>query len=110
MCKAFLNDPELLLLDEPTAYLDPQAGLQVRDILLNLQRTYGTTILYTSHNMSDVQRICNRIIFLSHGKVIASGTPIELTRNILKQDRETPALDEVFIRIAEGASDEALSS
>jgi ABC-2 type transport system ATP-binding protein len=110
LCKAFLNDPELLLLDEPTAYLDLQAGLQVREILLDLQRTYGTTILYTSHNMSEVQRMCNRIIFLSRGRVIATGTPIELTREILKEDRDTPALDEVFIRIAERLPDEAVSN
>ena len=110
LCKAFLNDPELLLLDEPTAYLDPQAGMQVRDILLDLQRTSGTTVLYTSHNMPEVERMCNQIIFLRHGKVIASGTPIDLTRNILKEDRNKPALDEVFIRIAERASDEAVSN
>jgi ABC-2 type transport system ATP-binding protein len=110
LCKAFLNDPELLLLDEPTAYLDLQAGLQVRDVLLDLQRTCGTTILYTSHNMREVQRICNRIIFLSRGKLIATGTPIELTRKILQQDRDTPALDEVFIRLAERLPDEAVSN
>ena len=68
LCKAFLNNPELLLLDEPTAYLDFQAALQVRDVLLDLQRSRGTTILYTSHNMHEVQRMCNRIIFLSHGQ------------------------------------------
>src|SRR5262249_7312791 len=72
LCRACLNDRELLLLDEPTAYLDPQAGLQVREILLELQRTSGTTILYTSHNMSEVQRLCDRIIFLRRGRVIAS--------------------------------------
>ncbi len=110
LCKAFLNDPELLLLDEPTAYLDLQAALQVREVLLELQRTCGTTILYTSHNMLEVQRMCNRIIFLNHGKVIAFGTPIEVTRKILKEDRDAPALDEVFIRIAGRRSDEALSN
>ena len=110
LCKAFLNSPELLLLDEPTAYLDLQAALQVRDILLDLQRTYGTTILYTSHNMHEVQRMCNRIIFLTRGRVIATGTPIELTRQILNKNRDTPALDEVFIRIAESLPDEALSN
>ena len=110
LCKAFLNNPELLLLDEPTAYLDFQAALQVRDVLLDLQRSCGTTILYTSHNMHEVQRMCNRIIFLSHGRVIATGTPIEVTRNILKEDRDAPALDEVFIRIAGRQPDEAVSN
>jgi len=109
LCKAFLNDPELLLLDEPTAYLDLQAALQVREVLLELQRTCGTTILYTSHNMLEVQRMCNRIIFLNRGKVIASGTPIEVTRKILKEDRDAPALDEVFIRVAGRQPHEAVS-
>jgi len=58
--------------------------------------------------MLEVQRMCNRIIFLNRGKVIASGTPIEVTRKILKEDRDAPALDEVFIRIAERQPDEAL--
>ncbi len=110
LCKAFLNDPELLLLDEPTAYLDLQAALQVRDILLDLQRTRRTTILYTSHNMLEVQRMCNRVIFLSHGSVIASGTPIEVTRKVLNEDRRAPALDEVFLRIAGRHTNEAVSN
>jgi ABC-2 type transport system ATP-binding protein len=110
LCKAFLNNPELLLLDEPTAYLDLQGALQVRDVLPELQRSYGTTILYTSHNMLEVQRMCDRIIFLSHGRVIATGTPIEVTREILKEDRDAPALDEVFIRIAERKPHEAVSN
>jgi ABC-2 type transport system ATP-binding protein len=110
LCKAFLNQPQLLLLDEPTAYLDLQATLQVRDVLLDLQRSCGTTIVYTSHNMHEVQRMCDRIIFLSHGKIMATGTPIEVTRHILKENREVPALDEAFIRIARRQPDEALSS
>jgi ABC-2 type transport system ATP-binding protein len=110
LCKAFLNDPELLLLDEPTAYLDLQAALQVRGVLLELQRSRGTTIFYTSHNMLEVQRMCNRIIFLNRGTVIATGTPIEVTRKILKENRDAPALDEVFIRIAGRQSDEAVAN
>jgi ABC-2 type transport system ATP-binding protein len=110
LCKAFLNDPELLLLDEPTAYLDLQAAVQVREILLDLQRSCGTTILYTSHNMHEVQRMCDRIVFISRGSVITSGTPIEVTRMILKEERSVPALDEVFIRIASRHSNEAASN
>ena len=110
LCKAFLNNPELLPLDEPTAYLDPQGALQVREILLELQRSQGATILYTSHNMLEVQRMCNRIVFLSHGKILASGTPIEVTRKMLDENRDAPALDEVFIRIAGRHPDEAVSN
>jgi len=100
LCKAFLNNPELLLLDEPTAYLDPLIALEVREILLDLQQSRGTTILYTSHNMREVQRMCSRLIFLSHGQVIASGSPIEVTRQVLDGHRDAPALEEVFIHIA----------
>jgi ABC-2 type transport system ATP-binding protein len=100
LCKAFINRPRLLLLDEPTAYLDPQASIQVRELLLQTQKTYGTTILYTSHNMREVQRMCDRIVFLNHGCIIASGTPLQVTREILKEEREHPALEEVFVHVA----------
>jgi ABC-2 type transport system ATP-binding protein len=110
LCKAFLNDPELLLLDEPTAYLDPQAAVQVREVLLDLQKNRGMTILYTSHNMHEVERMCDRILFLSRGSIIATGTPIEVTRTILNEDRSTPALEEVFIRIAGRRPDETVSN
>jgi ABC-2 type transport system ATP-binding protein len=110
LCKAFLNNPELLLLDEPTAYLDPQAAIQIREILLDLQKSRGTTVLYTSHNMHEVERMCDRIIFLNHGSIVATGTAIEVTRTILSEDRSAPALEEVFIRIAGRRPDEAVSN
>jgi len=100
LCKAFINRPRLLLLDEPTAYLDPQASIQVREILLEMQKSSGTTILYASHNMREVQRVCDRIIFLNRGRIVATGTPLEITRKILKEEREHPALEEVFVHVA----------
>ncbi len=102
LCKAFMNDPQLLLLDEPTAYLDPEIAWQVKNALLDAQREKGTTILYTSHNMDEVERMCKRIIFLHHGKVIAAGSPIEITQAILEEEREEPALEEVFMRLVKG--------
>jgi len=100
LCKAFINSPELLLLDEPTAYMDPYSALQTRATLLDLQRRLGTTIMFTSHNMFEVQQICDHVILLFSGRVLAAGSPIEVTRRILKEERESPALEEVFIRIA----------
>jgi ABC-2 type transport system ATP-binding protein len=97
-----MNDPKLLLLDEPTAYLDPEIAWQVKNTLLDAQREKGTTILYTSHNMDEVERMCKRIIFLHHGKVIAAGSPIEITQAILEEEREEPALEEVFMRVVKG--------
>jgi ABC-2 type transport system ATP-binding protein len=102
LCKAFMNDPRLLLLDEPTAYLDPEIAWQVKNTLLEAQREKGTTILYSSHNMDEVEKMCNRIIFLHHGKVIAAGSPIEITQAILEEEREEPALEEVFLRVVKG--------
>jgi ABC-2 type transport system ATP-binding protein len=107
LCKAFLNNPELLLLDEPTVYLDPLIALEVREVLLGLQRSHGTSIIYTSHDMAEVQRICSRIMFLNQGRIIASGSPIEVTRRILAEHRDEPALEEVFIRIAREQRDAA---
>lgn len=102
LAKALLHEPELLLLDEPTAYLDPEIAWQVKNALLEAQREKGTTILYTSHNMDEVERMCKRIIFLHHGKVIAAGSPIEITQAILEEEREEPALEEVFMRLVRG--------
>ncbi len=107
LCKAFMNDPKLLLLDEPTAYLDPQIASHVKQILLDMQRERGTTILYTSHNMAEVEKMCSRIVFLSRGRVLASGSPIEVTQTILKEDRDEPALEEVFLHVAQRQTNEA---
>jgi ABC-2 type transport system ATP-binding protein len=103
LCKAMLNHPRLLLLDEPTAYLDPEIAAQVKQVMLEAQREFGTTILYTSHNMFEVERMCDRIIFLHRGHVIACGSPIEITHKILKEERDEPALEEVFLRVVKEA-------
>ncbi len=102
LCKALMNEPRLLLLDEPTAYLDPEIAWQVKQILQRIRRERGTTILYTSHNMAEVEQLCDRIVFLHRGRVLASGSPIEVTQAILKEEREEAALEEVFIRVARG--------
>ena len=70
LVKAFLNDPELLLLDEPTASLDPDiADLARKEILEAKER--GTTVLLTSHNMAEVEEVCDRVLFIDHGKILA---------------------------------------
>jgi ABC-2 type transport system ATP-binding protein len=97
LCKAFLNDPEILFLDEPTASLDPDIAEKVRSALKAVQREKGVTIVYTSHNMREIELICDRVIFLSHGRVVAQGTPQEILE---RADAES--LEKVFIRIARG--------
>lgn len=94
LCKCFLNDPELLLLDEPTASLDPEMADTVRKILKKIQVEKNLGILYTSHNMPEVEEICDRILFINEGKTIAEGTPQEVLKSF-----ESQTLEQVFIRI-----------
>jgi ABC-2 type transport system ATP-binding protein len=82
LAKAFVNSPELVLLDEPTASLDPDVAVQIRKLLMDLQKRYGTTMLITSHNMAEVEEICERVIVINHGKIIAQDTPVGLARSI----------------------------
>jgi ABC-2 type transport system ATP-binding protein len=95
LCKAFLNDPEVLFLDEPTASLDPDIAEKVRAALKRVQRERGATIVYTSHNMREIELVCDRVIFLSHGTLVAEGTPSEIL-----QRADAESLEKVFITIA----------
>jgi ABC-2 type transport system ATP-binding protein len=78
LARALLADPPLLLLDEPTAALDPVASRDVRDLLGRLVREEDRSVLLCSHNLVEVQRLCDRVVVLEHGRVIADGTPAGL--------------------------------
>lgn len=95
LAKALLNRPEVLLLDEPTASLDPDTGDFVRRYLEGYARESGCAILLASHNMQEVERLCNRIMIMKRGRIHAEGTPAELGRRF---GRAT--LEEVFLDIA----------
>jgi ABC-2 type transport system ATP-binding protein len=95
LTKALMNDPKLLLLDEPTASLDPDIADKTRMLLLKIQKERGITILYTSHNMEEVEEICDRVIFVNQGKIKDEGTPEELIKKYGKQD-----MNDVFLAIA----------
>jgi ABC-2 type transport system ATP-binding protein len=82
LTKAFVNFPRLLLLDEPTASLDPEIAVLVRKFLLKQQRKYGVAMLFTSHNMAEVAEVCDRVIFLRKGKIYAEDTPDGLARTV----------------------------
>lgn len=101
LCKALINDPELLLLDEPTASLDPSIAHEVRQLLLRLQGQRKLTILLTSHNMGEVEEICERVAFLHKGEIYKIDSP----ENI-KKFHGAPDLEEVFIRLARGDYEE----
>jgi ABC-2 type transport system ATP-binding protein len=94
LCKSLLNKPELLMLDEPTASLDPDIADKVRKILRRVQQESGIAILYTSHNMRDVEEVCDRVLFMHKGRVVAEGTPKEVVERFQQTDMEG-----VFIRI-----------
>jgi len=95
LCKAFLNEPEILFLDEPTASLDPDIAAKVRKRLHELQRQRGLTMIYTSHNMQEVEQMCDRVIFLAKGRIVMQGSPAE----IIKQSKSR-SLEDLFIAIA----------
>jgi len=97
-----LNDPELLLLDEPTASLDPDTADSIRSHLERYQQRTGATILLASHNMAEVERMCADVIMLKKGQVVDVGSPDEL---IARFGRNT--MEEVFIDIARSRSAEA---
>lgn len=84
MAKALMNDPELLLLDEPTASLDPDISDKLLTYIEKLREEKKLSIVYTSHEMDEVTRICDRVIIMSSGKIVAHDTPIGLTKRIKK--------------------------
>ncbi len=80
LAKALLNEPKLILMDEPTASLDPDIANKVVELIQTLQKKEGVSMLYTSHNMEEVERLCDRVVFLSHGRIVAEDTPLGLTK------------------------------
>ncbi len=80
--KSLLNDPELILMDEPTASLDPDVADRTLSLIEDLKRKQNISLLYTSHNMDEVARICDRVIFLDKGNIVAEDTPLNLTKRI----------------------------
>ncbi|GMQ92129.1 MAG: ABC transporter ATP-binding protein [Gammaproteobacteria bacterium] len=95
LAKALLNTPELLLLDEPTASLDPDTADYVRGYLEAYQKKTGATILLASHNMQEVERLCSNVLMLRQGRIVDQGTPQDL---LTRYGRDN--LDDVFIDIA----------
>ena len=95
LAKSIINDPAVLLLDEPTASLDPETGDFVRSFFEEYQRENKTSILLASHNMSEVERLCSSILMMNKGSIIDRGSPTEL---IKKHGRKN--MEEVFLKLA----------
>ena len=97
LAKALLNEPDILLLDEPNASLDPDTADRMRSTLTDYRDRSGATLLLASHNMSEVERLCDQVIMLRAGHIVATGTPRELIHRYGRKDME-----EVFLDIARG--------
>jgi len=82
LAKSLLNDPEILLLDEPTASLDPDIADKVLSLIEQMRKERDISILYTSHDMNEVTRICDEVIFLDKGKIVARNTPLGFTQQL----------------------------
>jgi ABC-2 type transport system ATP-binding protein len=82
LARAFLHQPEILFLDEPTAGLDPIAAKQVNDSILHLSRDERRTVVLATHNLHDAQQLCDRVAVLEHGRLVALGKPAELAREL----------------------------
>lgn len=82
LAKSFLNSPKVLLLDEPTASLDPDIAVNIRKILLEQKKDNNISIIFTSHNMAEVEEVCDRIIFIKDGNIVANDTPKNLSKTI----------------------------
>lgn len=95
LAKAILTRPKILFLDEPTASLDPDIAHKIRALLQDVRRSSGLSMLYTSHNMREMEEMSDRIIFLQRGTIVAEGTAQEIVRKYGQAD-----LEEVFLTIA----------
>jgi ABC-2 type transport system ATP-binding protein len=96
LAKAMLNRPRLLLLDEPTASLDPAKAREIRAMILKFASRDCCGVVWTSHNMLEVEHVCNRVLFMSHGKILLEGDPKSLPLEYGKQ-----SLEELFITVAQ---------
>jgi ABC-2 type transport system ATP-binding protein len=102
LARALVHDPELLFLDEPTAALDPVAARDVHDLIRGYAQDEGRTVLLTTHNLVEAQRLCDRVIILRHGRLIADGHPRELGRQLAGAGR-------VEIDVGQGEIERALA-
>ncbi|MGD1003695.1 MAG: ATP-binding cassette domain-containing protein, partial [Minisyncoccia bacterium] len=98
LAKAMLNRPRLLLLDEPTASIDPSNARDIRAGIAKFVDNGHCGVLWTSHNMYEVQAVCDRVLFLSHGRIVLEGDP-----KTLPEEHGAASLDDLFVNVAQEA-------
>jgi ABC-2 type transport system ATP-binding protein len=96
LAKALMSDPRLLVLDEPTASLDPEVSERVRRVIRDEHKRRNFTLLVTSHNMADIERLSRRVVFMAAGRVVADGSPAEIHAKY-----DTTDMEQTFLKIAE---------
>jgi ABC-2 type transport system ATP-binding protein len=100
VARAFLSAPRLLLLDEPTTGLDPRSKREVQSFVAEARRDRGVTILLTTHDMSEAEQLCDRVGFLSSGRLVAEGTPVELRKMVAAgRPLGEVGMEDVFIEL-----------
>jgi ABC-2 type transport system ATP-binding protein len=104
IARALMTSPRLILLDEPTTGLDPKSKRDVQEYILEVQRTQGTTVILTSHDMAESDRLCQRVAFIANGKFVAEGTPSQLKARYGALD-----LEAVFFRVTGKTWEEELA-
>jgi ABC-2 type transport system ATP-binding protein len=93
LARAFVNDPELVFLDEPTKGLDPPVAKRLREKIADMQRDLGISVVLTTHYMSEAEMLCERIAFINRGEIVANGSKEELKRMLKMKDKITIEID-----------------
>jgi ABC-2 type transport system ATP-binding protein len=99
IARSFLTTPSLLLMDEPTTGLDPRSKREVQDLLARLRREREVTVVLCTHDLAEAAAVCDRVVMLGAGRVLADGTPEELCRE-QGEDGEPVSLEEVFMKLS----------
>jgi ABC-2 type transport system ATP-binding protein len=112
IARALLTTPVLLLLDEPTTGLDPRSKRQVQEFVLKLRREHDTTVLLTTHDMDEAERLCDRIAILDEGQIVAMDTPAALKAQVERTNGHEPTMEDAFMaltgkRLVDGEEDPA---
>ena len=110
LAKSFINFPRIILLDEPTASLDPEVANLIREFLRKQRKEFEVSIIITSHNMAEVEELCDRVVFINHGEIIANDTPENLARTIEISHLRLMAKSAILIKLESLANESKLSS